>query len=331
MYMNNTPIVITSIFPDSKAIKKFIVQKHPLIIVADKKTPILSNKPYYHFFSVEKQIKKYGKLAEKIPFNQYCRKNLGYLEAMKISDTIMETDDDNFPYDLYPNFILHKKKVLFLKSSTGFLNIYKFMSRGKNIWPRGYPLQLILTQEKITERKKTDSFPLQQSLIDNDTDVDAIYRLTINKTITFAKNKAIALEKGTYSPFNSQNTFWSKEVFLCMYLPCYVTNRTLDIFRAYIAQRMLWEINKNILFTSSSVYQERNPHNYLRDFVDEIPVYTEIEKLTTALNSVKLSGSFENKLIQIYTKLISENILVKQELELLNLWIKQVSQILEDK
>jgi hypothetical protein len=42
-----------------------------------------------------------------------------------------------------------------------------------------------------------------------------------------------------------------------------------QIWRSYWAQRMLWDIDARLVFAGPTVYQDRNEHDYLQDFIEE--------------------------------------------------------------
>ena len=75
------PLIITTINAETKAITKLkSMPDCKLIIVGDLKTPI------YHdgeidFLSIERQKELYPDLSDILPFNHYCRKNIGYVHA----------------------------------------------------------------------------------------------------------------------------------------------------------------------------------------------------------------------------------------------------------
>ena len=70
-----------------------------------------------------------------------------------------------------------------------------------------------------------------------------------------------------------------KEFFPLLYLPSFVTFRFTDILRGFVAQPILWKAGFNLGFTEATVFQERNAHNYVRDFESEIPMYLHTEKI----------------------------------------------------
>jgi uncharacterized SAM-dependent methyltransferase len=46
---------------------------------------------------------------------------------------------------------------------------------------------------------------------------------------------------------------------------------------------ILWYLGANLLFLSPSVYQVRNEHNLLKDFSQEVPLYTQAHDLINIL------------------------------------------------
>jgi hypothetical protein len=78
-------------------------------------------------------------------------------------------------------------------------------------------------------RKKSSS---EQGIADENPDVDAIYRLILPLPQNFAKDVCVALARGSWSPFNSQNTMWWKYAAPLMYLPSYRNFRITDIWRS---------------------------------------------------------------------------------------------------
>ena len=328
--MNKYPVVITSIYPASPAIQKFIKLGHTVILIGDVKTPATKNKRSLLYYSVADQKKHFGEFAKKLPLNHYARKNIGYLLAMHMGNkAIIETDDDNFPYDFFHNFSDKPVKTTRISSENHFVNTYRLFSQKKNntFWPRGFPFSLITAKEHTKSEKVQKEFVCQQSLTNQDSDFDAVYRLTNNAPALFKANAHVSLAPHTYAPINSQNTFWKEEAFVCMYLPGYIPSRVCDIFRGYIAQRLLWEMGETVLFLSPSMYQKRNPHDYLLDFKEEEMLYKLTEKLIHTLETVVLTGKIENKMLQVYRGLIKAKLLPKEELQLVNQWIKEVTKI----
>ncbi|MEJ7663681.1 MAG: hypothetical protein WKG07_31160 [Hymenobacter sp.] len=194
---------------------------------------------------------------------------VGYLHAIqKGAQVIIDTDDDNIPYDGW-QFPATEGTFATAPADKGFVNIYKNFT-SHHIWPRGYPLDLILNadhnlkEEELTQQEA--KIGIWQGLADSDPDVDAIYRLVDNTEIFFDKRAPIVLPEGTLCPFNSQNTMIRRELFPLLYLPAYVTFRFTDILRGLVAQPIMWAHGYRLGFTEATVIQVRNPHDYVKDF-----------------------------------------------------------------
>lgn len=322
--METKAIVITTINHPTDAVKKFSnFKNYKLFIAGDNKTPKNWAFKNCEFLSIEYQRKTYPAFSKLSSENHYSRKNFAYIEAIRSGvKNIYETDDDNFPNSFFPNFLTTGKTLEEISSPLCF-NAYSMFTK-KNIWPRGLPLNWVKFSDIKIKKRKVVPF-IQQSLADLDPDVDAIYRLILGDEVRFDKNKKYSFAKGTFGPFNSQNTYWDKKVFPLLYLPSTVSMRATDIWRGYIAQRILWELDSNLIYLSPCVYQKRNVHNFMRDFDDEVEVYQNAEKLLHLLQNMTLKGTVSEMLIQTYEMLVSEKFMVKHELDSAKEWVRLIS------
>lgn len=314
-------IVLTTINKETQAVKQFkMLPGSAVIIIGDAKTPA-----YEGVITLEAQRKMDYKILHYLPENNYARKNIGYLiAAQKGGDIIFESDDDNIPitpFKQMPSFELECATTLMHR---GFINAYRWFT-DKKIWPRGYPLGRILKDKN----QPNDTFGIQknkigvwQAMADGNPDVDAIYRLTIGKDIIFYRNSPIALNEGCYCPFNSQSTFWRRELFPLMYLPAFVTMRFTDILRGYIAQCIMQYFGYRLGFCSSVVYQQRNEHNLMDDFMLEQDCYIWAESLPTIINkSIGEAKTISSALLNVYYGLLHYKIVSQRELQLLECWL----------
>jgi hypothetical protein len=324
----NQAIVITSIFqPTEAVIKCSQLNKHALIVVGDKKTP-----PDWHynnavFLSVDNKESARFNIYPVLPYNHYCRKMLGYLYAMKNgAAVIIDTDDDNIPKD---DWFFPKPEGIYnsIIGGKGFVNIYKYFTK-QHIWPRGLPLNAINRKVDFGEIAKQEiKVGVWQGLADEDPDVDAIYRLTSDKPCFFEDKEPVVLEKNTIAPFNTQNTMVRKELFPLLYLPTSVTFRFTDILRGLIAQPIMWLYGYHLGFVKASVIQKRNPHDYFKDFISEIPMYQHCENVIDIVNSA-ISGmeSINNNLFSAYRELKNNGIVMENELITLEAWLKDIEE-----
>jgi hypothetical protein len=321
-------IVITTINQPTPAIVGFAsLSDSKLIVVGDQKTPSDWSYPGASFSSYSSQPKLGFQIHEKLPSNHYCRKMLGYLMAIKNGATvIIDTDDDNIPYEnwSFPSFSGMFETI----SGNGFVNIYNYFTNA-HIWPRGLPLHLINARQEQLDIKFTHSnIGVWQGLADEDPDVDAIYRLVNNAPCYFDKRKPIALAQSLACPFNSQNTAFRKELFPLLYLPALVTFRYTDILRSFVAQPIMWAHGFQLGFTEASVVQKRNPHNYVKDFISEIPMYTTADKVIDWVTGViRSDNSIEQNLYIAYERLLNESVIVRQEMDVLELWLKDLENL----
>lgn len=323
--MNKT-IIITSIFPPTKAVDSFSkLSDYKTIVVADKKSPAVYSNSIVDYLSVERQAQLGFGFNAGLPYNHYSRKNIGYLYAINEgADIIIDTDDDNIPYAgwSFPEFSGEYDR---LNNGMGFINIYNLFT-DQNIWPRGLPLNRVRLKLNVNELHAGNSnVGIWQALADADPDVDAIYRLLYDEPCYFNKRQPVVLGQGTISPFNSQNTAFRKELFPLLYLPSTVTFRFTDILRGFVAQPIMWLYNYSLGFTQATVKQERNPHDYMKDFKSEIPCYLQGENVIEIISG-RISSSFSiyDNLVIAYEELLKNGIVEQNELLLVKSWISDI-------
>jgi hypothetical protein len=325
-----TSLVITSIAAPNEALKAFAAKSknHDIdfIVIGDTKSPDHFNLENCRFYSIVEQDKLNYKLAKILPKKHYSRKNIGYLLSSQY-DIILESDDDNFPKDDFWN-----KRNLNIKAKTvedkGWVNIYRSFSNSP-IWPRGFPLELISTSTPHLENDPAELIcPIQQGLADENPDVDAVYRMCRELPINFDKRLPVAVGKNSWCPFNSQNTTWFKIAFPLLYLPSYCSFRMTDIWRSFIAQRIAWTCGWSVLFHNATVWQERNEHNLLKDFEDEIPGYLNNATICRSLEDLDLANGIENigeNLFRCYSMMVEKNFVGKDEIPLVEAWISDLN------
>jgi len=326
-------IVITSIYAATDAVNKFSkLDDYDLIVVGDKKTPADWNCQNAHFISVEEQSNSDYLLNKALPFNHYCRKMMGYLYAFtQEAEIIIDTDDDNIPRSIWA-FPELEGRYPCLADNLGFINIYELYSEQK-IWPRGYPLRLLQknnTVQKENITAKDVKTGIWQGLANGDPDVDAIYRLTIGEYCDFQENGNYVLGKGTITPFNSQNTAFAKDLFPLLYLPAFVTFRFTDILRGLVAQPIMWLYDYHLGFTGPTVVQERNEHDYMKDFESEVPMYLHAENIVHHVSRViSANSSIEDNLTSAYEELVKATIVPETELLTLEAWLSDYANIIK--
>jgi hypothetical protein len=325
-------LVITSISPPNAALRDLArgCLEHGLdfILIGDEASPRDFQLEGCRFYSLEEQRKLDLRFARECPARHYARKNIGYLVAMRDgADLLIETDDDNFPRQEFWGERMRRQSVRVV-SDAGWVNVYRYFTDA-NIWPRGLPLDRIQTAIPSFESLEQEEIdcPIQQGLADENPDVDAIYRLALPLPQSFRKDRRVALAANSWSPFNSQNTTWWRDAFPILYLPTYCSFRMTDIWRSFVAQRIAWANGWGVLFHEPTVWQERNEHNLMRDFKDEVPGYLNNGPIGEALAKLSLQPGLDklnDNLRLCYEEMVRMKVVGEKELDLIEAWIEDV-------
>jgi len=323
--MKNVWIIITTINKPTKAIIDYsnIVKRMgwKLLIVGDEKTPDEYEQFDCEFLSLKKQHQNWGEFSRLIPVNHYCRKNIGYLYAfLHGAEWVFDTDDDNIPLQNFAESLIAKRTAQIVEYD-GFINVYKYFSE-QSVWPRGIPLENIKQCGNLTGLTSERTFALTQFLADQDPDVDAIYRLTNNTLVNFdASAPSIYLTPGTWSPCNSQATLLHRDYFHTLYLPCFVPFRMTDIWRSFVAQKVLWANGEGVVFVAPNVVQERNPHDFFKDFKDEVLGYLYNQEIRIHLDSLSLKKkTYSEQLLACYLEMKAVGVIQDSEFPLIVEW-----------
>lgn len=297
-----------------------------LIVIGDKKGPARYEMEGVEFLPLAAQLVSVFNLARKLPVGHYARKNIGYLAAItQGAGSIYETDDDNAPLaDWAPRTEIVQACSF---ADRGWMNVYRFFCDG-NIWPRGFPLDAVRAQlsksPRLSQEMTAVRAPIQQGLVNNSPDVDAVWRLVMDRSFNFQAGPSVLLPHGAWCPFNSQSTWWFPVAYPLMYLPSYCSFRMTDIWRSFVAQRCLWELDCGVVFHAAEVVQERNEHDLMRDFADEIPGYMRNRELAQTLESLDLEKGTQalvNNILRCYEALVSAAFFPAKELDLVNAWL----------
>jgi hypothetical protein len=332
-----TAVVITTINAPTTGVREIAAGLHGtgniLIIVGDRKTPTDWRCDGSIFMSVEDQAASPFALTAVLPENTYARKMAGYLNAANAGvHWIRETDDDNRPYASFLEPAAAHVEAILPSEPSRWVNPYQYFTN-RPMWPRGFPLAEIRTSlEKRPSSgpaERINGLVVLQGLADGDPDVDAIYRLSAPDVsdVTFEQRPNVVIPRGSWAPFNSQVTTWPIELLPLMYLPTTCSFRMTDIWRSFIAQRLMWELEAHIVFTCAQVFQERNAHDLGRDFSDEVEGYLGYERFVTVLEGLELVpgpiGILSN-LERAYSRLTEEGFFHASEMPLVEAWISDM-------
>jgi len=253
------------------------------VIVGDTKTPhedyinLENNHKNVIYLSPEEQDKLYPELSKIIGWETIQRRNIGFVYAYKNGAEVMATvDDDNIPYDNWgQNLMIGKEIEIDLYEPE--LDVFDPLSITVNnhIWHRGYPIEYLQKRHLVEYKGKTIRKVLVQAdLWDGDPDIDAMARLTFKPVVKYSDIKQPYCSN-KISPFNSQNTFLSREV-IPYYSVLPFVGRMDDIWGGYILQ---YYFPNSVIYSPASVYQDRNVQDLITNLEKEIIGYRNTSQL----------------------------------------------------
>ena len=224
---------------------------------------------------------------------------------------IYETDDDNILMDGFRCFHIDVSVTRGLMPATDNITFNPYPHFGQaSLWPRGYPLELVGQEETRNYRFcSLHQASIRQALASGDPDVDAVFRLTRrhqsdNGKLMFDETAPpIVIPRGTFVPFNSQDTLFSTDAFWALLLPATLSDRACDIYRSYSAQALLWLVGGHLGFYPPNVMHVRNKHSFLRDLSDESEMNIDMGRLVRFLHDWKCNRLF---LFDCMTKLAED-------------------------
>jgi hypothetical protein len=273
-------IVTTTINPPTKAIRLFdAMTDWDLVVIGDLKTP-----PDYRlerglYVDPDSQAKYDKDLSDAIGWNCIQRRNIGLLIAYDMGAEIVAViDDDNVPLPGWGNELMIGQEVEVNYYETT-LPVFDPVgaTNHRDIWHRGYPLQLLPKRDYKAKTRRYMMADVQADFWNGDPDIDAICRMEHAPTCKF-DDACFPIASNKPAPFNSQNTFLSRRALQEYFLFPHI-GRMDDIWAAYYLQARGFAV----VFGKASVYQERNVHDLLVDMRKEYLGYEHNLQLVEAL------------------------------------------------
>ena len=283
------------------------------IVIGDRKTPpetrsfcdgITSSYYSCEYLCVDAQesyLEQYPALWNHLPFNSIQRRNIGLLKAWEEgADVIITIDDDNWM--LNHDFVrLHGvvgqcPELPAIETSSGWFNVCSVLEEasGTPFYHRGYP--------RGERWKESEAFrcvaPIRRRVAVNaglwldDPDIDAMTRLErpiVVKGLRAGYSR-FALQPGTWSPFNSQNTALCRDAIPAYFLsPC--VGRYDDIWPSYLVTRIANHLGDVIAYGEPLLRQKRNDHNLWRDLDAERVGMLLTDEFCATLRRLSLRGT----------------------------------------
>jgi hypothetical protein len=283
------------------------------LVIGDRKTPSetrdfcagLGSRCYpCEYLGLDDQrqyLQKYPSLWDHLPFDSIQRRNIGLLKAWEDgADVVITVDDDNWM--LNHDFVrLHgvvgqSPELPSIESTSGWFNVCSVLEEatGKPFYHRGYP--------RGERWRESDGFTctslvrrrvaVNAGLWLDDPDIDAMTRIEhpiVVRGVRAAAPSRFALQPGTWSPFNSQNTGLARDVIPAYFLSPYV-GRYDDIWPSYIVTRIANHLGEVIAYGEPLLRQKRNQHDLWRDLDAERVGMLLTDEFCAALRSITLRG-----------------------------------------
>lgn len=273
-------IITTTINPPTKALKKFaMIAKSDdwhLFIVGDKKTPHDAHREFQElhsehvtYITPEDQEKISKKLSDLIGWNCIQRRNFGLIAAYQWGAEVIATiDDDNVPTERWGKRVVVGEELGISEFKTEQIVWDPMIPAFPTLWHRGFPIELIHKRIKTMPQQRRRKVLVQADLWDGDPDIDAICRISQRPNVAFNPN-IMHFAGSAPSPFNSQNTFLSREVIPEYFLFPHI-GRMDDIWASYWVQK---KFPRSVAYYKATVVQERNEHNLFKDLQAELLGY----------------------------------------------------------
>jgi hypothetical protein len=251
-------------------------------------------------------LRRWPALDLTLRYNSIQRRNVGYLQAaLDGAEVIVAVDDDNFVTDEdYVGAHLTVGRQLrapVVRHVSGWWNVCQRLTCDppRRFYHRGYPKSRQDWKHEGHEIDKQIVRPVVNAgLWLKNPDVDATTNIEEPVNVvgmeSIAGARACALAKGTWCPFNSQNTAFDISTLPAMYLVVmhdffrgYRIGRLDDIWMSYFLRAIADQLGDSVLYGPPLVVQDRNLHDFTRDLAEELGGYLLTEKLVEYLRTFR--------------------------------------------
>ncbi|MEA1925206.1 MAG: hypothetical protein U9M95_04990 [Candidatus Altiarchaeota archaeon] len=302
------------------------------IMIGDLKTPkesetIISNiqdkgfeAEYFDVLKQEKWLQCFPELKQMIPYNSDNRRNIGYLIAVEQgAEIIVSIDDDNYVRDgdyLAGHQIVGTTQTLkTVKSSNQWFNPCSMLETDPKriIYPRGFPYSK-RWMDDASFSNSTGRVVINAGLWLGCPDVDAVTNLNEPVKTVAMNSEQIMLASETFSPINTQNTAFHREVLPCYYyivmgarINGYDLDRYGDIWSGFFAKKVIDQVGDKVTFGYPLTDHRRNIHDLFKDLQNELGGMILTDKLVPIIESIKLrEKTYSNAYLELAEQLKEE-------------------------
>lgn len=339
-------LVLTTInVPDllKEYTENFLMYNHSLeveiLVIGDLKTPhekvesliyqINTSGIKAEYFDIAKQetwLDKFSDFKKIVPYNSDNRRNIGYLIAVqREAEIIIAVDDDNY-VDVSKDYLTSHSMVgqntdfEAISDKSGWFNICSMIKFNpeRKVYPRGYPYFKRFQDGEFFYHKRNGRIVINEGLWLQDPDIDSITRLTEDVKGVGILKEQVFLDKGTFSPINTQNTAFHRDILPCAYFVLMggninglVIERYGDIWFGLFAKKIIDHMGDYVRFGDPIAIHKRNQHNLLKDLKQEFWAITFTELLSEFIEKLELTkktyGDCYVELAEKLEKFVLEN------------------------
>jgi hypothetical protein len=342
-------IITTAVSSNPETIRNILsIQGWQCMIVGDKNTPKNWVKQFLAtnlwLVSYEELSSSGFRLAAYLAYGLNTQKNIGYLMAIVCGAKIIYELDGNSlipDSDIKLNSYIQSSEdipwIAFRSLKSLFINVYAIFGQPQ-IWPRGIPLSELqnISEGGWSSLRRNDNESINgyivQNLFNFESDVDSVARLTRPLSVSDPKfeheRRSIAVEAFTFSPYNSLNTIHYEAAFWGLYLPVTVNIQVADIWRSFWVQRLLWDIDGQVVFSTSNVKRYKRLKSTNEDMQNEHMIHQNGTNFVQFLNSwVSTFTLFEDTLIGLIDALKNAQLINSLESVIMRDWLIDLSNI----
>ena len=323
--------------PYDRLAKKSKFSEVGFFIAGDTKSPAFDSSAFQcHVEYMTPEMQKKYASSEVIGWSKSARRNIALLRAIETKpDFILTIDDDNIPsedyFDSWYKVITTSAKKIVVSTKQAdrehWHNYLDTTDAEIEMYPRGYPLPFRFENSTKVKKAPKPIHPREigvfQGVSLGDPDIDAKTRIVYPKPtpLSTIREKNYVL-RDIWSPYNTQNTMFSKELFpLAFVWP--LAGRPEDIYASFVWQKFLFNNGMYARVGDPVKRQVRGKRDDLRDLRLEIENYLHGHVVWAEINKIK-----EKKALVFIEKLMKvEHGIFARERPFLKAFLKDLKRI----
>ncbi|CAF3540136.1 unnamed protein product [Adineta steineri] len=260
-----------------------------------------------------------SQLQSKLSFQSTNIKNIAYLIAIKHGARFIYEYNSNIS-SFHPHYHHHQniQHLAFRRQRSPFINIYPTFTANFTLALPGLPKDELtnITQDGWSSIRTIDHYqetiqPLIQQQL----------QIVYSNKLPFVKHPPVAIEPFTFTPLSDDNILFTYDAFWALVL----SQSRSDIWRSWWVQRILWDINGNLLF-SSYPHQINTTTSFHHD--DNTNQDANVGKLVRFLSKWKSTKTtLAERIEELFNDMIKEKYCDIDELKTIQKWLQDLEKV----